>query len=166
MPPLKTIKGVKKVLVGSTECFFVTYSNVDGPDSGHVFPGDTLAWRSTELGIDPADSDQLIDIILHEPFIPPEAADRIVIKPGASRKAARQAHLARIAAAKAAVTIEGQSARAATGGHLRIIHDHVVHPDRVRDIQRAVNGAAAPLGLPVDESALRRDRELQEGTDR
>lgn len=34
----------------------------------HVFPPETLEWRAAEYGIDPEDTDTLLDIVLNEPF--------------------------------------------------------------------------------------------------
>lgn len=48
----------------------VLYEDASGDVRGHVFPMNTLAWRAAEYGIDPADIDQLLDIVLHEPFAP------------------------------------------------------------------------------------------------
>ncbi|MEV8033886.1 hypothetical protein [Streptomyces sp. NPDC086182] len=64
----------------------------------HLFPLDTLEWRAAEYGIDHTDIDQLLDIVLHEPYITDEA----VVHTAASAEAARIVHLERIAAVKAA----------------------------------------------------------------
>lgn len=42
----------------------------NGESNLHIFPHSTLEWRSAEYGIDPEDIDTLLDVILHEPFIP------------------------------------------------------------------------------------------------
>ncbi|RAJ70287.1 hypothetical protein K378_01452 [Streptomyces sp. Amel2xB2] len=42
----------------------------DGQRDFHSFPLETLEWRAAEYDIDPADTDALIDIIVHEPFLP------------------------------------------------------------------------------------------------
>jgi hypothetical protein len=34
----------------------------------HIFPPETLEWRSAEYGIDPEDTDTLLDIVLSEPY--------------------------------------------------------------------------------------------------
>lgn len=52
-----------------TECWRVHYDNGDGTVHLHVFPKDTLLWRSIEYGIDVGDVDTLLDVILHEPFV-------------------------------------------------------------------------------------------------
>ncbi|MGW3821793.1 hypothetical protein ACWEAF_05660 [Streptomyces sp. NPDC005071] len=53
-----------------TPCWAVDMVKPDGTEHRHVFPQDTLAWRAAEYGIDPADTDQLLDIVLHEPWAP------------------------------------------------------------------------------------------------
>ncbi|WP_440063763.1 hypothetical protein [Streptosporangium sp. OZ121] len=36
----------------------------------HIFPHSTFEWRAAEYGIDPDDLETLLDVILHEPWIP------------------------------------------------------------------------------------------------
>ncbi len=84
----------------------------------HIFPHTTFEWRAAEYGVDPDDVDTLIDIVLHEPFIPSmhdplvwenEAVARVVREtrnlptcwtPGVSDETRLQAHLERIASVK------------------------------------------------------------------
>jgi hypothetical protein len=54
----------------NTPCWAVDMVKPDGTGHRLVFPQDTLAWRAAEYGIDPADTDQLLDIVLHEPWAP------------------------------------------------------------------------------------------------
>jgi hypothetical protein len=42
----------------------------NGGGHGHAFPPETLAWRAAEYGLD--DVDEILDIILHEPYLPDE----------------------------------------------------------------------------------------------
>lgn len=83
-----------------------------------TFPHSTLEWRSAEYGVDHEDVDTLLDIILHESYIPREddplalmdpASSRILAAtrgtpvcwtPGVSDKDRLDAHLNRIAAVK------------------------------------------------------------------
>jgi hypothetical protein len=52
-----------------TPCWMVEATRAsDGQKYRHIFPKATLAYRAAEYGIDPADTDTLIDMILHEPF--------------------------------------------------------------------------------------------------
>lgn len=53
-----------------TPCWYVDMRRQDGGTRRHIFPKATPAYRAAEYGIDPADIDQLLDIILHEPFAP------------------------------------------------------------------------------------------------
>lgn len=48
----------------------VLYEDPHGDTRGHIFPKNTLAWRAAEYGIDPTDTETLLDIVLHEPFAP------------------------------------------------------------------------------------------------
>ncbi|MCQ8831751.1 hypothetical protein [Streptomyces malaysiensis] len=48
----------------------ITYQDVAGTVRHHVFPKNTLEWRAAEYGIDPTDTDTLLDIVLHEPHTP------------------------------------------------------------------------------------------------
>lgn len=52
------------------DLWHVTYQDVAGTVRHHVFPKNTLEWRAAEYGIDPADVDTLLDIVLHEPHAP------------------------------------------------------------------------------------------------
>lgn len=42
----------------------------DGAGHGHAFPPETLEWRAAEYGL--TDVDEILDIILHEPYMPDE----------------------------------------------------------------------------------------------
>ncbi|MDF5756670.1 hypothetical protein [Spongiactinospora sp. TRM90649] len=42
----------------------------DGGHGIHMFPHSTFEWRAAEYGIDPDDLETLLDVILHEPYIP------------------------------------------------------------------------------------------------
>ncbi|MGI5292638.1 hypothetical protein ACQEVF_58855 [Nonomuraea polychroma] len=91
------------------------------PDGGrvlHTFPHSTLEWRAAEYGIDHEDLDTILDVILHEPYLPNEDDPLVQLDPAASKlldevkglptcwtpgvpdAERRQAHLARIDAVK------------------------------------------------------------------
>ena len=53
-----------------TPCWYVDMRRPDGGTRRHVFPQTTLAWRAAEYGIDPNDTETLLDIVLHEHFAP------------------------------------------------------------------------------------------------
>ncbi|MDX3230637.1 hypothetical protein [Streptomyces sp. ME19-01-6] len=48
----------------------VTYQSKAGEARNHLFPKATLEWRAAEYGLD--DVDEILDIILHEPYAPAE----------------------------------------------------------------------------------------------
>ncbi|MYS15161.1 hypothetical protein [Streptomyces sp. SID4982] len=54
----------------ATPCWYVDMLKPDGSQHRHIFPKETLEWRAAEYGIDPTDIEQLLDIVLHEPFAP------------------------------------------------------------------------------------------------
>ena len=67
----------------------------------HAFPVDTLEWRAAEYGIDPADLDTLLDIVLHEPFLGEPDQPDMLLYDAPTVEEARAYHLARIDAVKA-----------------------------------------------------------------
>lgn len=114
----------------ATPCWAVDMIKPDGTGHRHIFPQFTLEQRAAEYGIDPTAVDQLLDIVLHEPYAPhPDdplkgedpAVDAGLLSPalvsrGAARKGdlipttlytaadtatAREAHLLRIERGKA-----------------------------------------------------------------
>lgn len=52
-----------------TEVYLVK-ETPNGARDVHSFPLETLEWRAAEYDIDPADTDTLIDVIIHEPYMP------------------------------------------------------------------------------------------------
>lgn len=70
------VVSVEEWVSGSgTECWYLTYRRPDGALHGYVFPKFTLDQRVAEYDLDPADVDQLLDVVLHEPFIPDPTRD-------------------------------------------------------------------------------------------
>lgn len=118
----RTVKEITEGVIGETLTWQVQMTDAEGRGHVHVFPQETLTWRAAEYGIDPADTDTLLDIILHEPFLPdlstPEAAaadpaahagltaailgtkgataEPVQLHNAPTTKAARDAHLLRI----------------------------------------------------------------------
>lgn len=141
MPDTYTPVSVDQVLTRSgAACWRVIYDKPDGTQHLHLFPLDTLEWRAAELELDlDADREQLLDVVLHEPYVQPESA-------GAARSLLtadtlaehRTAHLARIAAAKQRVTIGRHR-----GGKdpLDVIRAHPLDPAGVAAKRRAVEEA-------------------------
>lgn len=69
MVETREIISVTAGAVGQTKIWTVEFRKADGTKGCHVFPENTLLWRSIEYGIDINDVDTLLDVILHEPFI-------------------------------------------------------------------------------------------------
>lgn len=87
MPEPIHITAVATLDVGGRPCWVVRQRRGDGGDHAHVFPPETLAWRAIEYGIDPADTDTLLELILHEPHMasPPAGPGRFSAESRASR---------------------------------------------------------------------------------
>ncbi|MET9517409.1 hypothetical protein [Streptomyces sp. NPDC002994] len=144
-----------------TPCWMVTMRRPDNGLHQFLFPQATLAHRAAEYGIDAADTDTLLDIVLHEQFAPhPEdpvtAADDPVAKAGlrspavASRGTVRVGDLVPTTLYTASTTAEARVAHL-----MRIEHakTHVVRVAAPSDAQ-----AADPLDVirrtPVDAAAV------------
>lgn len=94
----------------SAPCWLIMMQKPDGTNHGYLFPQDTFEWRAAEYGTN--DFEVLLDIVLHEPFLPPTTARRAMetgrdvdtTKPlylSESTQEARYNHLARVERAKA-----------------------------------------------------------------
>lgn len=85
----------------------------NGPEVvSHVFPEDTLEWRAAEYGIDPADTDTLLEMVLYEAHLTDEdPASTHPLYISATREEARAAQLARIQAVKGAGKVRGVRGR-------------------------------------------------------
>jgi len=100
---VRTVESVEEDRIGDTECWRVVTRATDGHGRTHVFPKSILEWRVAEFGIDLADVDALLDVVLHEQFIsddqdgPPAA-----VLAARSSGEARQAHEVRLNAVKGA----------------------------------------------------------------
>jgi hypothetical protein len=101
-PRIRAVESVEEQRHGDTECWHVVTRAGDGHGLTHVFPKATLEWRAAEYGLDPADTDTLLDVVLHEQLFDTETAEaaKSSLAGAASTADARQAHLARIAASK------------------------------------------------------------------
>jgi hypothetical protein len=104
-------------------------------------PTVTLEWRSAEYGIDPADVDTLLDVILHEPHIPltddgsgPRYADNGPdLWTAESTTAAREAHLARIKTCPVRIDVKGVKALDP------VRNGHRPDADRIRKMREQVD---------------------------
>lgn len=65
----------------------------------HLIPRDAVEWRAAEYGIDPGDTDTLLDIILHEPHVQVDQALGLYQAPNVD--AAREHLLAKVREHKA-----------------------------------------------------------------
>jgi hypothetical protein len=101
-PRIRTVESVEEQRHGDTDCWHVVTRAADGHGLTHVFPKATLEWRAAEYGIDLADTDTLLDVILHEQLLDEEEAASVPVDlfeaPSTAR--ARAAHLARIGGCK------------------------------------------------------------------
>lgn len=89
----------------------------------HMFPASTLAWRAAEYGIDPSDSQTLLDVVLHEPHMTGHDHTSPDFLYNCDQDTARESLTARVAEVKTRVTI------ADPDGHLSAIHAaHSVDP--------------------------------------
>lgn len=137
------VTAVHRTQIGTTDCWLVEQARPDGTTHIHAFPTDTLTWRAAEYGIDPTDTDTLLDIVLHEPHMPDD--DRPQPTP-ANRDTARADLLAQIADAKANhVRVVSPGRRSLYGANsatdpLDLIRHHTIDPDRARAIHDHVNG--------------------------
>lgn len=100
---VRTVESVAEQRVGDVDCWqVVTRCKGDGGIT-HLFPKVQLEWRAAEYGIDPGDTNALLDVVLHEHLFDDDtaAAARTAFMSARSTGEARAAHLARIAAVKA-----------------------------------------------------------------
>lgn len=99
---IRTVESAEEFRHGPVDCCRVITRAADGHGLTHVFPKAALEWRAAEYGIDPADVDTLLDIVLHEQLLDDEEAATIGpdLFEAPSTERARQAHLARIEACK------------------------------------------------------------------
>jgi hypothetical protein len=80
-------------------------TSVDGsavPSHAHRFPHEALHWRAAEYGIDPSDFDTLLEVVLCEPQMSLQHTDPAFLY-NTDEKAAREAHLKRVADVRARV---------------------------------------------------------------
>jgi hypothetical protein len=138
----------------------------DGGGHGHAFPPETLEWRGAEYGV--TDVDEILDIILHEPYLPDEPdrddaaaraglvtstgpdAEPITLYNAASTADAHAAHRLRISEVKRTrARVEAPKGK----DPLDVIRaNHGIDPDRLRAKREAVDTHRWQLlygGLPV-----------------
>lgn len=102
MARVRTVESVEEQRHGDTDCWHVVTRAPGDGGITHVVPKVALEWRAAEYGIDPADVDTLLDVVLHEQLFDDDTAAEAVRSRASARStaAAREAHLTRIAALK------------------------------------------------------------------
>lgn len=85
--PMSFLKGdkSKSAAQGAEPAWGVANVRPDGVAIMHMFPHSTMEWRCAEYGIDPEDVETLLDVILHEPFIPSDNDMLALLDPAASQ---------------------------------------------------------------------------------
>lgn len=114
MPEEWNIQQSRAQQVSGTPCWLVTLLKADGATHAYLISTVALEWRAAEYGIDPADVDTLLDVILHEPHIPMTddgsgpryADDGPDLLSAENTSAAREAHLARIKNSPVRITVK------------------------------------------------------------
>lgn len=99
---VRTVESAFEEPNGTVDCWYViTRAPGDGGIT-HVFPKATLEWRAAEYGIDPQDTETLLDVILHEQLMDEEEDALLKKEVSAARSttAARQACSDRLDALK------------------------------------------------------------------
>lgn len=106
MPEKWTVQSAREKRIGETPCWRVVMLRADGKPHAHTMPVAALDRYAAEYGIDPDDTDGLLEILLHEPHMalteetedhPPRYADTgTTLWEADSTHAAREAHLDRV----------------------------------------------------------------------
>lgn len=129
----------------------------------HMIPRDAIEWRAAEYGIDPSETDTLLDIILHEPHI--ELDPELGLYQAPSREAAKT-HLLEKVRARKAESDKGKSLRRVPAGgkggvpdpRAKVLGLCHLDPEAV-----ALKGAmVAHVAEKVRQEGLRRKPEKQE----
>lgn len=149
----------------------VTYQAPAGEMRHHLFPKATLEWRAAEYGLD--DVDEILDIILHEPYAPAEQpegpvsllaapaetagrpAPRITLYTAESTAQARDAHRQHIASIKTDHVQITAPKGADPLDHIR--RNHGITPDGLRAKREQVDTHRwkklyGGLPVPVEEA--------------
>ena len=109
----------------------------DGSGHGHAFPTETLEWRAAEYGL--TDVDEILDIILHEPYLPDEP-DRDDAAARAGLVTSTRPGAAPITLYNAASTADALAAHRLRIGEVKQTRARVVAPrgkDPLDEIRRA-----------------------------
>lgn len=120
------VDSVERIVIGRRDDYWaVAMTASDGTRMMHVFPPETLNWRAAEYGIDPEDSQTLLDVVLHERHMHGHDHRSPDFLYNCGRDQARRAMHRRVADVKTRVRVVDPD------GHLDQIHTSHVHvPDR------------------------------------
>lgn len=157
---IRTVESAAEQRFGDVDCWqVITRAKGDGGIT-HLFPKATLEWRAAEYGIDPADVDTLLDVVLHEQLFDDDtaAAAESDLAAAHSTTEARTGHLARIATFKEQYRIVMDA-----GGPLDVIRARpAISAQGVRDKQELVDihrwnklYGGLPVRVSPAEEALR-----------
>lgn len=160
-----TIQESQARTIGETPCWEISLLKPDGTIHAHLMPTVALEWRAAEYGIDPADVDTLLSVVLHEPWMPltddgtgPHYADDGPdLWQADNTDTARTAHLARVQACPVRIDVAGVKAL----NPIRAAHHP--NPDRLRGMREAVDttrwmtkyGDLPAKPLPQNPAALK-----------
>ncbi|MFI6447822.1 hypothetical protein [Kitasatospora sp. NPDC050543] len=167
MPEQYEIIEATRTRIGPTDCWQVRQRRTDGEHHVTVFPAATLEWRAAEYDLDhttEAGLNQILDIVLHEPFLPDpiehRAQDPAAAK-GLTAPSTQAIHGLRIGD-EAPITLHNAPDRAAArAAHLeRIEHAkrtrvHVIAPIPPRGKHNT--GQAAARSAPDPLAVIRAD---------
>jgi hypothetical protein len=113
------VEEVQEIQVGETPCWQVAMIRPDGNRVLHLMPRAVFDVRAAEYGVDPTDTDTLLTLVLHEPFMPmvddPVTGPRyeddgVILKNASSTSQALQAHLARVNKANVSLEVKNNKA--------------------------------------------------------
>lgn len=129
-----TAQGVDEYVLGNgVECWVINFTNERREKVPHMFPKFTLEQRIAEYDLDPADITGVLDMVLHEPYIP----DPLDVRNFATDAAAKAGHT--IAAARSFGRVR---AGANIPVHLAIAPDRAsaraAHLARIADVKNNI----------------------------
>lgn len=117
-PQKRTVTEVRRMDDSAKDPVWLVRVDVEGALPWiYAFPHVALVYRSAEYGIDPADADTLLDVVIHESHFELSHTDPTFLY-NTDEKTALAAHLARVADAKTRVAISDPD------NHLDVIRKH------------------------------------------
>ena len=136
------VNGVERLML-ATE---ITHDDGTVDKIAHALPVDILETRAAEYGIDPTDTDTLLEIVLYENYLPPqEPDDPTTLYNAETVQEARDALITRVRTLRGAGKIEGrlgQSELKAAGPRAKVVRDSG-EEDPLEFVKRE-----APISIP------------------